>query len=322
MPSELSGALIALLVPLCFGTGTVLARLGLVHIAPGPGNFLSLVAGWMLVAALTAVLYPDALFGVSLGTFAWLAMLGVINFPGGRFLNFVSIKNLGILRANPILAMSPIVSAFEGVVFLGERVNWAIAAGTLLAVAGLMIVVYGEVLARSGAARQPAGTTTTTAAPDEQRLGLIERHPRLFGYLAAGGAACAYGTVPALGRIAVTDFTVPLVSATYTMLVGFVVMGLFSARSIPGMVRNAPRQALLFVALGGMAMSTGVSFLYLALSKAPVVVVSPVFSLTAVVSLALAHLFLQRLERITFPLVLGTFFAVGGVITVIVGTQL
>ena len=69
-------------------------------------------------------------------------------------------------------------------------------------------------------------------------------------------------------------------------------------------------------------MSSGVSFLYLALSKAPVIVVSPVFALNPVVALVLAHFFLQRLERITLPLVLGTFFAVGGVVTVIVGTQL
>ena len=170
-------------------------------------------------------------------------------------------------------------------------------------------MVYGEVSARGGGAPQPA---TSAPTPDANPAGLIERHPRLFGYLAAAGAACAYGTVPALGRIAVTDFAIPLVSATYTMLVGFIVMGLFSSRSIPGMLRNAPRRSLLLVALGGAAMSTGVSFLYLALSKAPVVVVSPVFSLTAVVSLVLAHLFLQRLERITLPLVLGTFFAVGG----------
>ncbi len=319
MSPELTGGLIALLVPLCFGTGTVLARVALVNIPAGAGNFLSLVTGWALIAAVTAVLYPDALFGISLGTFGWLAMIGVVNFPGGRFLNFVSIKNLGILRANPILAMAPIVSAFEGVFFLGEQLNWAIATGTLLAVAGIIIVVYGEVAARGGRSPQPAAPAP---ASDGERPGLIDRHPRVFGYLAAAGAACAYGTVPALGRVAVTDFAIPLVSATYTMLVGFIVMGMFSSRSIPGMLRNAPRRSLLLVALGGAAMSTGVSFLYLALSKAPVIVVSPVFSLTAVVSLVLAHLFLQRLERITLPLVLGTFFAVSGVIAVIIGTQI
>ena len=319
MSPELTGALIALLVPMCFGTGMLLARVGLVHVPPGAGNFVSLIVGWVLIASITAVLHPDALFGITLGTFAWLAMIGIINFPGGRFLNFVSIKNLGILRANPVLAMAPIISAFEGVVFLNERLNWAIAGGTLLTVAGVIVAVYGEVMARGGEAPRPPATMPP---PDGKPLGLIERRPRLFGYLAAFGAAWAYGTITVLGRVAVTDFTVPLVTATYTMLVGFVVMGLFSAKSIPVMLRDAPRRALLSVALGGLFMSSGVAFLYLALSKAPVIVVSPVFALNPVVALVLAHFFLQRLERITLPLVLGTLFAVSGVITVIIGTQI
>ena len=106
------------------------------------------------------------------------------------------------------------------------------------------------------------------------------------------------------------------------MLIGFIVMGLFSAKSIPDMLRNAPRRALLSVALGGLFMSSGVAFLYIALSKAPVIVVSPVFALNPVVSLVLAHFFLRRLERITLPLILGTLFAVSGVIAVVIGTQI
>ena len=331
MSSELSGALIALLVPVCFGSGMVLARVGLVHVPPGAGNFLSLVVGWALVASVTVILHPDALFGVSLGAFGWLAMIGVVNFPVGRFMNFASIKHLGVLRANPILAMAPVVSAFEGAVFLGERVNWRIGAGTALAVSGVIIVVYAEVTARGGGvAAGPRPATAGGRAP-----GLVERRPRLVGYLAAASAAVAYGTVPVLGRIAVTGEagnvpligrfaaeapTLPLVSATYTMLVGFIVMGLFAAPSVPTALR-APRRALAFVAMGGLAMSTGVSLLYLALSRASVVVVSPVFALNAFVALVLAHFFLQRLERVTPPLVIGTVLVVAGVVAVILGAD-
>ncbi len=331
MSSELSGALIALLVPVCFGSGMVLARVGLVHVPPGAGNFLSLVVGWALVASVTVILHPDALFGVSLGAFGWLAMIGVVNFPVGRFMNFASIKHLGVLRANPILAMAPVVSAFEGAVFLGERVNWRIGAGTALAVSGVIIVVYAEVTARGGGVA--AGPRPATA--DGRAPGLVERRPRLVGYLAAASAALAYGTVPVLGRIAVTGEagnvpligrfaaeapTLPLVSATYTMLVGFIVMGLFAAPSVPTALR-APRRALAFVAMGGLAMSTGVSLLYLALSRASVVVVSPVFALNAFVALVLAHFFLQRLERVTPPLVIGTVLVVAGVVAVILGAD-
>ena len=331
MSSELSGALIALLVPVCFGSGMVLARVGLVHVPPGAGNFLSLVVGWALVASVTVILHPDALFGVSLGAFGWLAMIGVVNFPVGRFMNFASIKHLGVLRANPILAMAPVVSAFEGAVFLGERVNWRIGAGTALAVSGVIIVVYAQVTARGGG----VAAGPRPAAADGRAPGLVERRPLLFGYLAAASAAVAYGTVPVLGRIAVTGEagnvpligrfaaeapTLPLVSATYTMLVGFIVMGLFAAPSVPTALR-APRRALAFVAMGGLAMSTGVSLLYLALSLAPVVVVSPVFALNAFVALVLAHFFLQRLERVTPPLVIGTVLVVAGVVAVILGAD-
>ena len=157
----------------------------------------------------------------------------------------------------------------------------------------------------------------------------------LTSLYAAASAAVAYGTVPLLGRIAVTGEagnvpligrfaaeapTLPLVSATYTMLIGFIVMGLFAAPSVPTALR-APRRALAFVAMGGLAMSTGVSLLYLALSLAPVVVVSPVFALNAFVALVLAHFFLQRLERVTPPLVIGTVLVVAGVVAVILGAD-
>ena len=315
MSAELTGAFIALLVPLCFGTGMVVARVGLMHVPPNTGNFLSLVVGWVVIAAAAVVLFPDELMGVSLPTLAWLAMIGVVNFPVGRFLNFVSMKQLGVLRANPVLAAAPIVSAFEGVVFLGERINAAIGAGTLVAVVGMIVVVSGEMKARGVRDR-----ADRVAAPSG--VGLLARRPLLLGYLAAAFAAIAYGTVPALGRIAVTELTVPLVTAVYTMLFGFVVMGAFVAHRLPGDLRRAPRRSTLLVALGGVCMSTGVAMLYLALSKAPVVVVSPVFALNPFVSMVLIHLFLQRLERITPELMVGTALVIAGVIGVMAGTQL
>jgi drug/metabolite transporter (DMT)-like permease len=316
MSDELSGVLIALLVPVFFGTGMVFIRVGLVHIPPNTGNFLSLVSGWVVITAAAAVLFPNDLTGVSLGILAWLAMIGFINFPIGRLLNFMSMKRLGILRANPILASSPIISAFEGIVFLKEEINIAIGGGTLVAVIGVVIVVSSEAKARGISAVAAAAATV----PNPR--GFTKRHPDLLGYLAAVGAAVAYGTIPPLGRVAVTELTVPLVTAAYTMMFGFLIMGPFVARRLPSDLREASRRSFLMVALGGAFMAIGVALLYLALSKAPVVVVSPVFALNALVSLVLVHIFLQRLERISRQLVLGTMLLVIGVIAVIVGSQL
>ena len=56
-------------------------------------------------------------------------------------------------------------------------------------------------------------------------------------------------------------------------------------------------------------------------SRAPIIVVSPIISAQPVISLALAHVFLQKLERITLPLVLGTLLVVGGVVAIALGIE-
>jgi len=84
--------------------------------------------------------------------------------------------------------------------------------------------------------------------------------------------------------------------------------------------RRAPRKAFLLMALAGLAASAGVTFNFLALSRAPVVIVAPVSSITPLVSLALAHIFLQRLERVTMRIWLGAALVVAGVVTIAVGS--
>ena len=100
MSPELTGALIALLVPVCFGTGSVLVRVGLVEIPSNTGNFISLVSGWIVMVTVALVLFPSDLVSVTFVGLAGLALIGFINFPIGRFLNFMSIQRLGVVRAN------------------------------------------------------------------------------------------------------------------------------------------------------------------------------------------------------------------------------
>ena len=68
--------------------------------------------------------------------------------------------------------------------------------------------------------------------------------------------------------------------------------------------------------LSGIASASGVTFLYFALSKSPVVVVSPVVAINPLITLTLAHLLLQRLERITKRTIMGTLLVVLGVVII------
>ncbi|HIN06426.1 MAG TPA: hypothetical protein EYM65_09355 [Dehalococcoidia bacterium] len=63
------------------------------------------------------------------------------------------------------------------------------------------------------------------------------------------------------------------------------------------------------------------SYRFLALSRAPVTVVSPINASSPLITLALAHIFLRRLESLNWTLVLGTLISVGGVVLVVLGAE-
>jgi len=83
--------------------------------------------------------------------------------------------------------------------------------------------------------------------------------------------------------------------------------------------RNLPGKYLALCCLAGVCQGLAVAFLFQALSRAPVTVVSPINASSPLITLLLAHLFLQRLEHINPLLVLGTLLSVGGVVLVVVG---
>jgi len=78
----------------------------------------------------------------------------------------------------------------------------------------------------------------------------------------------------------------------------------------------------MYVALSGLASALGVITLYFALQKSDVVIVAPISSISPLVTLFLAYLFLERLEIVTRWLLAGTILAVAGVALVIFGSTL
>lgn len=147
----------------------------------------------------------------------------------------------------------------------------------------------------------------------------VAQRPVVLGIIASILAAIAYGFSQFLARQLVTGQVPSLVVATFGLLTGMLVLGALSVR---GLVqdRRAPRRAFLLTALAGLCASAGVALSYSALSMAPVVVVAPVTAINPLVSLGLAHLFLQRLERITARIWAGAGLVVVGVVLVTLGT--
>lgn len=154
---------------------------------------------------------------------------------------------------------------------------------------------------------------------------MIDTRPvrsRLFvGYMASLGAAICYGSVAVVGRKIVTEFAPPMVATSFSLMFGTAVVGMMFHGRLVADFATAPRRAWLFASLAGCASAWGVSFWYLALNEAPVVLVAPVTGISPLVAIALTHLFLQRLERVTWRTLLGAVLVVGGVVLVTVGNR-
>ena len=134
-----------------------------------------------------------------------------------------------------------------------------------------------------------------------------------LGYMSALGAGLSYGSVALVARKIVNDYSSPLVATAFSIAIGSViVVGLFHRHALQDMP-SAPRRAWLMLLLSGCASAWGVAFWFLAFEHAPVVLVAPLAGTSPLVSILLTHIFLQRLERVTWRTVFGAVLVVVGV---------
>ena len=138
---ELLAVVLAVCAATSWGFSAVLVRMGLRHLSTASGTLISLVAGCVLTGVLVLAFELDAFTHLSAEALALFAVIGVLNFPMGRFLNYMSVARLGVGRSTPILASAPLFAMVLAVIFTGESVNLATFAGTALILAGLYITL-------------------------------------------------------------------------------------------------------------------------------------------------------------------------------------
>jgi drug/metabolite transporter (DMT)-like permease len=75
-------------------------------------------------------------------------VVGILNFPLGRFFNYLSISHLGVGRSTPILASAPLFAMVLAVIFTGETISAGTIAGTALILTGLYVTVRAPAASR------------------------------------------------------------------------------------------------------------------------------------------------------------------------------
>jgi drug/metabolite transporter (DMT)-like permease len=136
--------LLALTAAACWGLSAVLVRTGLKHLTATVGTFISLVSALALTTLLVVALQFEELTDVSLKAVAMFAVIGILNFPMGRFLNYLAMSHLGVGRSTPLLASAPLFAVLGAVLFTGEELQLATVAGIGLILGGLYVTLTAK----------------------------------------------------------------------------------------------------------------------------------------------------------------------------------
>lgn len=124
-----------------FAAGGIFARLAGQRVSVLTGTGMSVVASLALAAIPALALELPALSAIPVTGFLWILLLAVVNYPLARTFNYASVRRIGAARASPLFSSSPLWATLLAYLFLGERPNGVIIAGTMAIVAGVVVIV-------------------------------------------------------------------------------------------------------------------------------------------------------------------------------------
>jgi drug/metabolite transporter (DMT)-like permease len=277
----LAGVILACVAGLFLGALNITTRRGLARsqdIEAGSA-IITLVA--FVVVAPFALGSGDAFDADELWPFL---LLGAF-VPGLSLLMVVhAVRAAGASRAGILFGMAPLFSALFAVIAFGEPFQLALAIGTLLVVAG------GVVLALEG--ERPADY-------------------RAYGAALAVTVAAGFGLRDNIARAVGEDVSVdPLAQSTVVMLGGSLLLVANLLRR-PSPFKRL-RDAFLPFAASGVVLAIGQGALFEALDRARVTVVAPLAGTGVLWTVVLAAIFIGRSELIGRRLIVVTLLVVAG----------
>ena len=139
----------ALLAAVGFGSAAVFARLGLRGMKPATGTAISLVVSFVLTAVLALSIERTSVFTIPAMALLWFLVLGIVNYPLARLMNYTSVNLVGASRSAPIISTAPLFSAVLAIIFLGEEMNLLVGLGTAAIVIGSILIVLERTRAPS-----------------------------------------------------------------------------------------------------------------------------------------------------------------------------
>ncbi|MBI2176637.1 DMT family transporter [Candidatus Woesearchaeota archaeon] len=215
---------------------------------------------------------------------ALFAIRGILD-PGiSALLIFIALRRIGVAVTVPIIAASPFVSTTLSVIFLNESLTTAIISGTLLIIAGVVLLTLKQ------------GKVTSSL-----KYVLMA----VAGSAAIGAAAVATKLALNISNTPVSGMASAFTSALLFQLI--VIAWLGKWKEVPLSLKAAK-----WFVIAGMFAAAAFTLMFLAIGLGKVSVVFPLLSTQPLFALILSFVLLRQQERITRNVILGTAAIVAG----------
>jgi drug/metabolite transporter (DMT)-like permease len=298
----LTGALLSLLGALFFGFNNLATRRAVVRVKDtSPGVALSV---FVSVPAVLAVLVLTGKLGDLIRfpwhSYLWLLGAGIIHYYVGRSLNYRSVQLVGANLTGILRRSSPLMAVFLGVVVLGETVTGTMLFGLLLILLGVGLVGWTPWQPRGG------------------KNSFLQIGPK--GVLLGIGAGVCYGISPLMIKMALNSYSAPLAAVLITFVGAAAV---FAVSSMAGRKRaelfTMEKATFWWFVISGLVVVLAQVSRFLALSMAPISIVSPLFDTSPIMVVILSFFFNRKLEVFSKSIVFSAIVVVIGSLFLIWG---
>ena len=283
MTSDATAQLLALITSVLYASALVSARAGLRYSTPTTVTLFSILMQNLLLWS--AVFASGGVHAVPLAGVLLFSLVGIFQL-GVRLLAYTGVEKIGASRSSALQSISPLVSATIAVAILGEEPSLLIVLGTILVVAGIVLVSWKP----------------------EQQLAAFRRWHLLLPL----GAAFLTGMNHPIRRYVLAMANEPLFFSALMGTVSLAGFLLYLAVSPRSQKLVWDRRAFWPFMGTGLCETFSILFIITAISMGRVVVVAPIAASYPIWALIEARIFLRQMEPINLKTVLGIFSVVAG----------
>ena len=314
------GGLLALLSAAVFSFESATARRGVVT-----ASVVQALAGTVPIGVpiflVSAVAFGGlgVLAGFSAQAIAYLATAGILHFAWGRYCNYRASKAMGANLVAPVQQSNMLVTLALAIWILGEHL-------TLLRIIGIGLVVLGPALTYDRTRRTaPSVPSPVETAPADAAPRKLFQPNYAEGYLFALLSSTGYGISPVLIRLALGDKSLEasLAGGLISYSAAALVFALFLMW--PGQwrhVRALDRSAAKWLTVSGVCVCLAQMLRYMALTLAPVSVVTPIQRLSLVFRLYFSRIINPQHEQFGGRIVAATIVSLLGALALSVSTEI